>query len=67
MKTHNRTTDKLFKVNLLNVQTIGASCGYGEGRTHAEAIAAALRIARERDPKAYYASGQVLFAGGVNC
>jgi hypothetical protein len=58
---------KQHRVYLLNVQTIGAQCGYGEGTTKAEAIAAALEIARKRDPEAVYDAGHVLFCGGVNC
>jgi hypothetical protein len=56
----------IYKVALLNVQTIGAQCGYGAGKTKEAAIADALRKARAMDPKAYYAAGQVCFAGGVN-
>lgn len=56
----------MFRVRLVNVQTIGASAGYGEGRTHEEAKEHALRIARETDPHAYYEGGVVCFAGGVN-
>jgi len=62
-------TKREFKVELVNSQTLGARCGYGWGRTLAEAQADAMRQARERDPKAMLsASGyQVWFAGGVNC
>lgn len=62
-------TAKVVRVYLCNVQTIGARCGYGEGRTHDEAIANALQLARRRDADAYYdkQSGTVCFAGGVNC
>jgi hypothetical protein len=58
---------KLFKVYLVNSQTLGAMCGYGEGKTREEAIADALRKARETDPDARYEGGQVWFRGGVNC
>lgn len=58
---------KLFKVYLVNVQTLGAMCGYGTGRTHEEAMENALKKAREADPGAWYEGGQVLFRGGVNC
>jgi hypothetical protein len=60
---------KTVKVYLCNVQTLGAMCGYGTGRTKEEAVADALRQARERDPRAFYdqATNQVKFAGGVNC
>lgn len=54
------------KVYLVNVQTVGAYCGYGEGRTREEAIAAALRLARQTDPNAYYHFGSVCFSGGIN-
>lgn len=57
----------MFKVRLVNVQTLGASCGYGVGNTLELAIADALRIARETDANAYYEGGVVCFAGGVNC
>lgn len=60
---------QFFKVHLVNVQTLGAACGYGEGKTLAEAQQDALRRARERDPGAYLSPGghQVYFAGGINC
>lgn len=62
---------KLRRVYLVNSQTLGAACGYGEGRTVREAAEAALRIARERDSEATYIGtdrgGQVWFRGGVNC
>lgn len=47
----------MFKVELVNVQTIGARCGYGEGKTLEEAQQDALRRARERDPQAYLSEG----------
>ena len=58
-----------FKVELVNTQTLGARCGYGEGRTLEEAQADALRKARQDDPDARLSQSgyQVLFAGGVNC
>lgn len=55
-----------YKIPLVNLQTIGASCGYGEGNTRDEAIADALRQAREIDPNAFFEGGSVCFAGGVN-
>ncbi len=63
------TTKKLIRVHLMNYQTIHAQCGYGEGRTHDEAVANALEMARQRDPNAQYdkQSGCVGFAGGINC
>jgi hypothetical protein len=61
--------NEIVRVELVNTQTIGALCGYGEGRTLKEAQANALRKARERDPNARLTSCgyQVWFAGGVNC
>ena len=58
-----------YRVRLINYQTLGARCWWGEGQTHDEAIAEALRIARRTDPDAYYdaASDTVCFAGGINC
>jgi hypothetical protein len=58
-----------FRVELVNVQTIGARCGYGVGATLEEAQADALRQAKERDPEAKLSENgyQVHFAGGVNC
>ena len=60
---------KWFKVELVNSQTIGAHCGYGEGPTIAIAQADALNQARQRDPKAKLndSGTQVWFAGGINC
>ena len=60
---------KWFRVELVNVQTIGARCGYGEGQTLESAQADALRKAREQDKDARLSAGgyQVFFAGGVNC
>jgi hypothetical protein len=57
-----------FRVPLINTQTIGAQCGWGEGRTLEQAQSDALRKARETDPAAQLsATGwQVHFAGGVN-
>ena len=57
---------QIFKVRLVNLQTLGAACGYGEGKTHEEAKEAALRIARETDPDAFYEGGSVCYRGGVN-
>jgi hypothetical protein len=58
-----------FRVELVNVQTIMARCGYGEGRTFAEAQEDALRKAREIDPDAYLSEcgDEVRFAGGIHC
>lgn len=55
-----------FKVYLVNIQTCGAMAGCGEGTTKEDAIADALRKALQMDPNAYYANGQVYFAGGMN-
>lgn len=62
-------TMKSYRVQLVNCQTIGARCGYGEGKTLEEAQEDALRRARERDPNARLSECgyQVWFAGGVNC
>lgn len=67
MKTS--TTTRQFKVVLVNVQTIGARCGYGEGHTLEAAQNDALQQARRRDPHAYLSNGgyEVYFAGGINC
>lgn len=58
-----------FRVELVNCQTVGAMCGYGEGKTLAEAQEDALRQAKKRDPNAKLSEGghQVWFAGGINC
>ena len=56
-----------FKVYLLNMQTLGAMCGYGEGRTMEAAIECDLLKARQRDPSAYYDGQHVCFSGGINC
>lgn len=60
---------KWFRVELVNVETLHARCGYGEGKTLEAAQEDALRRARERDPKAYLSAGgyHVYFRGGVNC
>ena len=64
MTTH---TVKVYRISLLNLQTIGAACGYGVGDTRAVAIEAALKMAREFDPEAFYDGGVVCFRGGINC
>ena len=56
-----------YRVRLVNCQTLGAMCGCGYGPTREAAIESALKMARERDPNAYYEGGAVMFAGGVNC
>ncbi len=60
---------KLYRVELINVQTVGARCGYGEGKTLSAAQTDALRRAQERDPNAKLSTSgyQVYFAGGINC
>lgn len=61
---------KLFRVELVNRQTLGARCGYGEGRTLQEAQQNAIAIANQT-PNAHpilTSSGyQCWFSGGVNC
>jgi len=68
MKT---ATTQVTKVRIVNVQTIGARCGFGTGQTLAEAQADALRIAN-----IYYPTGnprlspdgwEVFVDGGINC
>ena len=44
----------IFQVRLVNLGSLGTLCGYGEGKTHEEAVDNALRKARETDPGAYY-------------
>ena len=58
-----------YRVPLCNVQTLGASAGFGFGRTKEEAIANAIALANETDPEARYnpSTGTVDFAGGINC
>lgn len=62
-------TNTQCRVYLVNVQTIGAMSGYGQGNTKAKAIEDALNRARRIDSDAKYdpATGTVRFAGGVNC
>ena len=62
-------TRELVRVRLVNIQTLGARCGWGTGRTREQAIANALILARQDDPKAWYdkQSGVVTFRGGINC
>ena len=38
---------KHIKIHLLNTAILGQRCGYGEGRTHAEAVKNALKLARD--------------------
>lgn len=58
-----------YRVELVNMQTIGAHCGYGEGKTLIDAQNDALQKARERDPDAHLSDSgyRVFFAGGINC
>ena len=67
--TKNKPSQKWYRVELVNYQTMGARCGYGEGRSLEEAQLDALRRARQSDPDARLSGGgyQVWFAGGVNC
>lgn len=61
-------TQKRIRVYLVNYQTIGAMCGWGEGWTLEEATEKALAKARVFDANAYVVPGSgVYFAGGVNC
>jgi len=64
-----KKTTKVYRVALVNSQTIGARCGHGYGKTLAEAQQNALQLAREIDPNARLSScgTQVWFAGGVHC
>ena len=64
------TARKLYRVELVNRQTIGARCGYGEGRTLAEAQQNAIDIAnrtQNANPALTESGYQVWFNGGVNC
>jgi hypothetical protein len=58
-----------FRVELVNVQTIMARCGYGEGRTLAQAQQDAMRKAQEQGQDAQLSDCgyEVRFAGGINC
>ena len=55
----------MYRIYLVNLRSLGTSCGYGEGPTRQEAIDNALEKARERDPEAYYSQGQVYFTESV--
>ena len=57
----------MYRIYLVNLRSLGTSCGYGEGPTRQEAINNALEKARERDPNAVYdeSSNQVLFTESV--
>jgi hypothetical protein len=60
--------DKMIRVYLTNVQTLGARCGWGEGLTREDAIADAKALVEQIDPDAWYdRSGTVCFRGGMNC
>ena len=59
----------MFKVEIVNRQTLHAYAGYGEGKTLAEAIADAMQRAnRAKNADARYdeASRRVYFNGGTN-
>lgn len=60
-----------FRVELTNVQTVGARCGYGEGKTLKEAQEDAFRHLNTYYPGCdgwLSASGyQLYFNGGINC
>jgi hypothetical protein len=58
---------RLVRVYLVNVDTLHAMCGWGEGKSEQQAVEAALRKARETDPAAWYQPGVgVCFHGGAN-
>lgn len=69
MATKTKIIEGEYRVELINVQTVGACCGYGYGDTLEEAQEDALRRARESDPNAYLSENgySVRFAGGINC
>lgn len=60
-----------FKVQLINVQTLGARCGYGEGDELDKAIENACEQIADIDPNPVVVrwnnGARVEFAGGVNC
>lgn len=62
------TQQQWVRVELVNVQTVNAGCGWGEGKTLKAAQEDAMRKALERDPHARLSEGggQVYFRGGVN-
>jgi hypothetical protein len=59
---------KRYRVELVNVQTTHARCGFCEADTLAQAQNDALRLARDLDSAAMLSEcGQVVyFAGGIN-
>jgi hypothetical protein len=58
-----------IKVHLMNTRQIGTRYGYGEGKTHGEAVSDALRQARKIDSDAKFSeqSRCVEFNGGAVC
>lgn len=58
-----------YRVPLCNVQTLGASAGYGFGKTKEEAIVNAIAEAQKTDKNARYnpQTNTVDFRGGANC
>lgn len=62
--------ERIYRVTLVNRQTLGAACGWGEGRTLAEAQRDAIRIANQRQnamPQISPGGYQCYFNGGINC
>ena len=65
-------TNNLIRVRLVNVDTIGASAGYGEGRTLEEAqddgLARAERATVIGAPQPWFETDrEICFHGGINC
>jgi len=65
-----RPTKERYRVNLVNLNSVGTRCGYGEGRTLKEAQQKAMRIALDHghaDAKLSPTGREVLFTGSVYC
>jgi len=61
---------KRYRVELVNVQTIGARCGYGEGETLEDAQREAMRRLTDEQRRTASLSScgyMVRFEGGINC
>jgi hypothetical protein len=60
-----------YRVEIINVQTIGARCGVGRGKTLAEAQRDAMEQANARysgcNPRLSESGWEVYVDGGVNC
>jgi hypothetical protein len=60
-----------YRVEIINVQTIGARCGVGCGKTLAEAQRDAMEQANARysgcNPRLSESGWEVYVDGGVNC